>query len=190
MCGHNPNTRSNGDVIAYEGGYYVEPGFAIDGAVWADWTSQFTLTQTATDLPNGVYTLVANFGGGEDNIANQYVTANGDTVAAGSAQDPNPVYLEGIKVTENKMDIKANHQGCNAWARLNEFSMSFTGAIEGFDYGTEAAKMDEKINEALTVVDAAEVDAADAKFYNFNGIEAKEGLLIKVQNGKASKIFR
>lgn len=183
MCGTHPDR-------GYEGGYYVEPGFAIDGAVWADWTSQFTLTQTATNLPNGVYTLAANFGGGEDNIANQYVTANGDSVAAATGQNPDPVYLEGIKVTENKMDIKANHQGCNAWARLNEFSMQFTGAVEGFDYAAEAAKMDEKINEALTVVDAAEVDAADAKFYNFNGIEAKEGLLIKVQNGKASKIFR
>lgn len=183
MCGYT-------DAHGYEGGGYVEGDNAIEGAVWSDWTSQYTFTQNVTDLPNGIFTLGLGFGGGEDNIANQYMTANGDTVAAASVQDATPVALN-VTVDADTMFIKVNHQGCNAWSRTDEFTLYMIAPLEGFDYAAAAAEVAEELNQAITVVEKPEIEG-DAQYFNINGMEMKEGngLMIKVQGGKATKIFR
>ena len=186
MCGEG---FAPGDNREYGG--YVEEGFATGGWVGADWTSGFYLQQEATDLPNGIFTLGLTYGGGEDNIANQYLTANGDTVAAGATQDLSDIALNGIKVEDGTMFIKANHVGVSAWARLDDFRLYMTGALEGFDYKAALEEVEKEINEAITFVDAEEIESGDATFYNINGVksDAQKGLMIKVQNGKAIKVL-
>lgn len=188
-CGYG-DTREPADADPDHGGY-VEEGFASEGHIGADWSSNFNLKQTATELPNGVFTLTVNFGGGESNKANQYLTANGDTVAADGGQYETLVALEGVKVTDQTMAIEMNHKGCNAWSRADNFGLKLTGALEGFDYAAAIADIEKQIAEATDGVQALEA-TDDVEYYNLNGVRLsapEKGVMIRVNNGVAEKVL-
>ena len=105
------------------GGYVDEAGYAREGAIAADWSSNYTLKQTVTDLPNGTYTLGVRFGAGENNIAKQHVIANGDTLAVASGQDMTDNIWENIVVTDGVLDLTAVHTGCNAWSKARNLPL-------------------------------------------------------------------
>ena len=166
------------------GGYVDEPGYAREGGLAADWTSSYTLKQTVVDLPNGTYTLSLNFGGGENNKNNQHVLANGDTLAVSNSQNAELNTWENIVVTDNKLDLSAVHTGCNAWSRLDNWSLTLI-SVDPVDYAAEIAKIDAEIAEVKTKVAPVESDA-DVKYYNLGGIGTSqpEGISIRVTTGK------
>ena len=192
-CGYGDERGgiSRGDADGDHGGY-VQPGKASEGHIAADWTSGFVLEQVATDLPNGIFTLTVDFGGGEDNIANQYLTANGDSVKADAGQYEVTIALDGVTVDADSMAIKMEHKGVSAWARADNFHMYMTGALEGFDYGAAAAEVDKQIQEAVTIVDPVNASTEEYKYYNLNGVkvEAAKGVVIRVAaDGTAEKVL-
>ena len=168
-----------------DGGGYAEPGYAKEGGIAADWSSSYTLKQTVIDLPNGVYTLGVKFGAGEDNITKQHVVANGDTLSVDKGQNAVDNTWENIVVTDNKLDLTAVHTGCNAWSRLDDWSLTLISVDPATDYAAEIAKIDAEIAELMTNVAPVESDA-DVKFYNLGGIatERPEGISIRVTTGK------
>ena len=172
-------------INGIDGGGYAEPGYAKAGGIAADWSSSYTLKQTVIDLPNGVYTLGVNFGAGENNATRQYVIANNDTLAVSSDQGAVANTWENIVVTDNKLDLTAFHTGCNAWSRLDNWSLTLISVDPTTDYAAELAKIDGEIAEIMTNVAPVESDA-DVKFYNLGGIatEQPEGISIRVTTGK------
>ncbi|MBP5647101.1 MAG: hypothetical protein J6X21_06855, partial [Bacteroidaceae bacterium] len=167
-----------------DGGSYAEPGYAKAGGIAADWSSSYTLKQTVIDLPNGVYTLGVKFGAGEENKEKQHVIANGDTLIADKGQNAVDNFWENIVVTDNKLDLTALHTGCNAWSRLDDWSLTLI-SVDPVDYAAEIAKIDAEIAEIKTKVAPVESDA-DVKYYNLGGIGTSqpEGVSIRVTTGK------
>ena len=167
-----------------DGGGYAAPGYAKAGGIAADWSSSFTLKQTVTDLPNGVYTLSVNFGAGENNKEKQHVLANGDTLAVASDQGAVNNTWENIIVKDNVLDLTAVHTGCNAWSRLDDWSLTLI-SVDPIDYAAEIAKIDGEIAEVETTVAPVE-SAADVKYYNLSGVRTAqpEGISIRVTTGK------
>ena len=167
-----------------DGGSYAEPGYAKAGGIAADWSSSYTLKQTVIDLPNGVYTLGVKFGAGEENKEKQHVIANGDTLIADKGQNAVDNFWENIVVTDNKLDLTALHTGCNAWSRLDDWSLTLI-SVDPVDYAAEIAKIDAEIAEVKTKVAPVESDA-DVKYYNLGGIGTSqpEGVSIRVTTGK------
>ncbi|MBR5930074.1 MAG: hypothetical protein IKZ93_08840, partial [Prevotella sp.] len=184
------NIKTTGSVHAaygingLDGGGYAEPGFAKEGGIAADWSSSFTLKQTVTDLPNGVYTLGVKYGAGEDNKEKQHVVANGDTLAVASGQSATDNTWENIIVKDNTLDLTAVHTGCSAWSRLDDWSLTLV-SVDPIDYAAEISKIDAEIAEALTSVAPIE-SAADVRYYNLNGVRTAQpdGITIKVTTGK------
>ena len=182
--------KSTGSVHAaygingIDGGGYAAPGYAKAGGIAADWSSSFTLKQTVTDLPNGVYTLSVNFGAGENNKEKQHVLANGDTLAVASDQGAVNNTWENIIVTDGVLDLTAVHTGCNAWSRLDDWSLTLI-SVDPIDYAAEIAKIDGEIAEVETTVAPVE-SAADVKYYNLSGVRTAqpEGISIRVTTGK------
>ncbi|MBP5646495.1 MAG: hypothetical protein J6X21_03735, partial [Bacteroidaceae bacterium] len=182
--------KSTGSVHAaygingIDGGGYAAPGYAKAGGIAADWSSSFTLKQTVTDLPNGVYTLSVNFGAGENNKEKQHVLANGDTLAVASDQGAVNNTWENIIVKDNVLDLTAVHTGCNAWSRLDDWSLTLI-SVDPIDYAAEIAKIDGEIAEVETTVAPVE-SAADVKYYNLSGVRTAqpEGISIRVTTGK------
>ena len=137
-----------------------------------------------TDLPNGVYTLSVNFGAGENNKEKQHVLANGDTLAVASDQGAVNNTWENIIVKDNVLDLTAVHTGCNAWSRLDDWSLTLI-SVDPIDYAAEIAKIDGEIAEVETTVAPVE-SAADVKYYNLSGVRTAqpEGISIRVTTGK------
>ena len=167
-----------------DGGGYAEPGYAKQGGIAADWSSSYTLKQTVTDLPNGTYTLGVKFGAGENNIAKQHVIANGDTLAVDKGQNAVDNTWENIVVTDGVLDLTAVHTGCNAWSRLDDWSLILI-SVDPIDYAAEIANINAEIEDVKTSVAPIE-SAADVKYYNLNGVRTAQpdGISIKVTTGK------
>ena len=91
---------------------------------------------------------------------------------------------ENIVVTDGVLDLTAVHTGCNAWSRLDDWSLILI-SVDPIDYAAEIANINAEIEDVKTSVAPVE-SAADVKYYNLNGVRTAQpdGISIKVTTGK------
>ncbi|MBO6077912.1 MAG: hypothetical protein J6P66_04050 [Bacteroidaceae bacterium] len=158
----DPEPKNNGDANA---------AAIFDANLAVDWTSSVTLTQTVNDLPAGYYNLGINIQNGVDN-SHMIGTADGkeyDYTLPTSGTKVN-MFNDSIVVTDGKLDIKFTMGSASGWSYADDFQLIFR-PLDGFDYAAAAAAQKDKVDELITVVNAAELKVANVELFSLGGMK-------------------
>lgn len=154
----------------------------FDAFIAADWSSAVTMTQVVTDLPAGKYTLGVAL---TYNEANQGAPGQkiqlvqlGDSLVTwevgGSTSDQvateTTVAIEGLEVNADTLDIHYATPSFNTWVRVDNWSLTLTDKLDGYDYDAALAAEKIRLNELLTFVENAG-EAVSVSYYGIDGVQ-------------------
>lgn len=164
------------------------------GVMFSNWGGSFTVSQTVTDLPAGVYRLTAGYGEryGESDITwdmeesyfyakTSDMTEDSLTVSAPSVGQAFPVdncELTDVVVTDGKLTLGVQASQ-DSHVFFNEVKLYLTGAATGFDYAAAYTQIENDINTGVEAVKPASVRGI--ALYDLNGRrigEAQKGIQI------------
>lgn len=167
-----------------------DPGFASVDCMFQTWMSAYSVEQTITDLPAGVYTIKAGFGerNGEENLEGSFFyvktseTPEGeyaDSVSAPVIGQTFPyanLQVDNIVVTDGTLTIGVQ-AGSSASTFFNDVVVLMTGAVAGYDYAADY----EVVANGVVLEEAVPAQVVGIELYDLNGRrvnKAAKGLYI------------
>lgn len=180
----------------------------FDGQIGMDWNGKAEIKEVLTGLPAGYYSLGVGFyqqtgsntqlkamtwktlAGGKDTLITM------ESAKAGSGAKSLALDSIAFNTGKDSLTIDLIVTSGNGWTEADNFTLTFMGKDESFNYdgAVAAAKADfeNKLKNRVTIVNAPKAQAGRVEFYNAGGMKVdapKSGLYIKVENGVATKVF-
>ena len=154
----------------------------FDAYIATDWSTSMSMTQELVDRPAGIYALGAGMtidqsAGTGNAILSAILPDSTYTVGVSGGTTSNPpaaanTFIEDITVDGTAAPvIKVEVKSSNSWTRIDNFTLTFTGKIDGHDYAADLEAEKANLNTLLSFVYGAEAKAASVSYYGIDGIK-------------------
>ncbi|MBR4810883.1 MAG: hypothetical protein IK039_03880 [Bacteroidaceae bacterium] len=159
---NDPDPKNNGDANA-------APIF--DASLSVDWNSSVTLTQTVEGLPVGEYDLGVNIQSGVTN-SHLIATVGGKDIDYNLPKNGGKenLFNDSIAITDGKLGIKFTIGSASGWSYADDFQLIYR-PLKDFDYAAAAVEQKAKVEELITVVNAAELKVANVELFTIGGMK-------------------
>lgn len=159
---NDPDPKNNGDANA-------APIF--DASLSVDWNSSVTLTQKVEGLPVGEYDLGVNIQSGVTN-SHLIATVGGKDIDYNLPKNGGKenLFNDSIAITDGKLGIKFTIGSASGWSYADDFQLIYR-PLKDFDYAAAAVEQKAKVEELITVVNAAELKVANVELFTIGGMK-------------------
>ena len=158
----DPDPKNKGDENA---------AAIFDANLSVDWNSSVTLTQKVEGLPVGEYDLGINIQNGVNNsVLTATVGGKDIDYALPTSGSKVNMFNDTLAITDGNLGIKLKMGSASGWSYADDFQLIFR-PLEGFDYAAAAVEQKAKVEELITVVNAAELKVANVELFSLGGMK-------------------
>ena len=156
----------------------------FDAYLAMDWNAFVSMSQTVEELPAGVYNIGVGFNVSVDagNNKHKFIVTTVDSVYTvlaptniGSDTHPRPesanLWIDSVVVADgSSVKLAIDMANVNSWAMIDNFAMTMTEPLAGFDYAKAAVDEQKVLEELISFVDSYEAAQVKVEYTTLDGI--------------------